>query len=239
MIRKIALSAILIFAGMFIFVSSSHALDISIGASTWYAKWETDQSGESHETDIDPAFLYGPVLGINFTPTVSLTSVFLYGEFDMGDDDDDGDSNEIERYDSDTALNFALSRYVKLFGGLKYMGYDWESGEHIGYGPALGIALTVPLFDNFYLLINASGMYLWGTHEEKDDDSGEKIEEDYNEPGFNTNLSIAYYIAPASLSIILGGRYQYFKTEQDNDEGGDMEHTFYGVTLTAVYSFSI
>jgi hypothetical protein len=127
---------------------------------------------------------------------------------------------------------------VKIFVGLKYMGYDWESGEHIGYGPALGLALTIPLFDNFFLLINASGMYLWGTHEEKDE-TGEKTEIDYNEPGFNTNLSLAYYIAPASISIMLGGRYQYFKTELDSDEGGDMGHTFYGVTLTAVYSFSI
>lgn len=233
-----ALLVPMVFTFTLLYVSNASAVDISVGASTWYAKWEMDQSGDSNEPDIDPEFLYGPVLGINFTPTISLTSIFLYGEFDMGNDDN-GDSEKIERYDSDTALNFALSRYVKIFGGFKYMGYDWESGEHIGYGPALGLALTVPLFDNFYLLINASGMYLWGTHEEIDRDTGEKREIDYNEPGVNTNLSIAYYIAPASISIILGGRYQYFRTQQDNGDGGDMNHHFYGVTLTAVYSFSI
>jgi hypothetical protein len=221
-----------------IFSSTTHALDISIGASAWYSWWKFEDVGypSSEEPDIDPTLLYGPVLAINFSPTWSLTAVFLYGEYEMDTSGDD--PQDIKRYDSDTALNYSLNRYIKAFGGFKYMGYDWDNGDHISYGPALGLALTLPLIDNFYLLLNVSGVYLWGTHTEENETYG-KTEEDYVETGVNSNISVAYYIAPASTSINLGFRYQYFKTEYDNDEMHDNKHTFYGVTLTAVYSFSL
>jgi hypothetical protein len=222
---------------LMIFSSTTYALDISIGASTWYAWWDFEDVGRpsSDEPDMDPTLLYGPVLAINFSQNWSLTTVFLYGEYEMKQGD--GTSQDIKRYDSDTALNYSFNRYIKAFGGFKYMGYDWDEGDHISYGPALGLAFTLPLIENFYLLLNVSGVYLWGTHSE--DQDGTKIDEDYVETGVNSNISVAYYIAPASTSINLGFRYQYFKTEYDKDETNDNKHTFYGVTLTAVYSFSL
>ncbi len=237
MTKKIIFFTLLFLIGtLMIFSSNTHALDISIGASTWYSWWDFEESGapSSDEPDMGSTLLYGPVLALNFSTNWSLTTVFLYGEYDM----DSGDGSEtIKRYDSDTALNYSFNRYIKAFAGFKYMGYDWDGGDHISYGPALGLALTLPLIENFYLLLNVSGAYLWGTHSE--DQDGTKIDEDYVEPGVNSNISIAYYIAPASTSINLGFRYQYFRTKYDADYADDNMHTFYGVTLTVVYSFSI
>jgi len=65
----------------------------------------------------------------------------------------------IKRYDSDTALNYSINRYIKLFGGAKAMGYSWKDGSHYGVGPALGIGLTLPLSASLFLLGNLSGLY--------------------------------------------------------------------------------
>jgi hypothetical protein len=236
--KRTILSPLILLTGViFLFSSTAHALDISIGASAWYSWWDFESIGDpsSEEPDMGSTLLYGPVLAISFSPTWSLTAVFLYGEYEM---DPAGDAKQdIKRYDSDTALNYSLNRYIKAFVGFKYMGYDWDNGDHISYGPALGLAFTLPLIDNFYLLLNVSGVYLWGTHTENGDNG--KEENDYIETGVNSNISIAYYIAPASTSINLGFRYQFFKTEYDDEQWHDNKHTFYGVTLSVVYSFSL
>lgn len=75
--------------------------------------------------------------------------------------------------------------------------------------------------------------------------------------GFNGSISLAYYIAEASTTIALGFRYQYLKYKIDSEETSltyepseDMEQeamfdfdgkkdVFYGVTLSAVYSFDL
>jgi hypothetical protein len=239
MIKRIILYSLAFLTGsIFLFSSTAYALDISIGVSGWYAWWNyhSDDSEHGGDETLDPEPLYGPVLAINFSPNWSLTSVFLYGNYDFGDSGDG--PGDMDRYDSDTALNYSLNRYIKLFGGLKFMGYDWGDGDHMGYGPALGIAFTLPLIDNFYLLLNVSGMYLIGKEDTQIEPTGERKEIDYFEIGVNSNISIAYYIAPASTSIILGFRYQYFEINYDKYQG-DMQHAFYGATLAAVYSFSL
>ena len=71
--------------------------------------------------------------------------------------------------------------------------------------------------------------------------SGEPEQEtDYVEYGMNSSISMAYYIAPASVTLSLGGRYQYFKTNFEPDpNNSDMDHHFYGITAAATYSFKI
>jgi len=183
-----------------------NAADISVGATTWYSKWETPKSW-GFEID-DPTFLYGPIVSakinndFNFTfesflygPIVSakinndfnFTFVFLYGQFketaDFGTDNVEIPVDvKINRYDSDTALNYKLNNYLKLFAGLKFMKYSYTvKGDitgidesvlyniiidadvnHTGYGPGGGISGVFPLGHDFYLLANISLMYIWG-----------------------------------------------------------------------------
>lgn len=219
------------------------AADITVGATTWYSWWDFDSKTSGKDTEIDPAFLYGPVLSVKFNEEFNLSFVYLYGKFDMTETDSgssDEYTSEVKRNDSDLAINYRLNNYFKAFVGAKYMGYTISDGDfgHIGYGPGAGISFVFPLGSDFYILGNMSGLYLWGT---EDDES--RAATDYNEYGMNSSLSLAYYIAPASTTISLGGRYQYFQTDYDYENGEgtseNPEHQFYGVTLAATYSFTI
>lgn len=203
------------------------AVDISVGAATWYTWWLYESSDS--ESDYDPAFLYGPVLSFGFSSKWSLSTIFLYGRFS-----DNRGSDNIERFDSDTALNYSINRYLKIFGGLKFMGFTQPNFSHYSAGPALGLGLTLPLGGSFYLLGNLSGMYNYAWQ----DDSQGKSEA--VEPGLNSTLSLAYYIEKASTTVTLGGRFQYFKIDYQSvsDEyTRNMDHYFYGTTLSVVYSF--
>ena len=69
-------------------------------------------------------------------------------------------------------------------------------------------------------------------------------------PGINTNLSFAYYITKANLTISLGFRYQllYYFVDEKTDPliirkftniiNNEADH-FYGILITAIYSFKI
>ena len=81
-------------------------------------------------------------------------------------------------------------------------------------------------------------MYLKGNEDENERDYSEKT----NEYGGNASLSLAYYIPDASTTISLGGRYQQLKIDYidpDTTNVSDSMSRFYGVTLTAVYTFNI
>ena len=176
-------------------------------------------------------------LALGFGGRWSLSSVFLYGRFDM--DNEDGKSEKIDRFDSDTALNYSINRYIKFFGGAKFMGYAMQgsSFSHMALGPALGIGVTLPVSDSLFILWNASGAFLFGKHRDSGSD-GQRS--GYTEPGLNTNLSLAWYIESMSTTITLGFRYQIFRTLYNEEENWtDMTHQFYGVTLSAVYAFAL
>jgi len=213
-----------------------YATDITVGASTWYSWWDGEFQGDDK---IDPAFLYGPALSVKFNDDFNLTFVYLYGKYDIkGIARDSGDpyKAKLKRKDCDLALNYRLNDIFKVFGGIKYlgasaaaMGFDWY-----GWGPGLGLSATFPVAENLFLLGTLSGFHLWT---KEDGDGGDDRGKGY---GINTTLSLAYYIAPASTTLSLGGRYQYLDSGYDNSsDDGPPKQKFYGVTLTATYTFSI
>ncbi len=225
---------------LIILPSNSHALDISVGASTWYSWWDMD-APEDQNPEFDPGLLYGPLLSVRFLDDWSIASVFLYGKFGAKQY-----LTEIKRYDSDTSLSYSVNRYLKVFAGFKYMGFEWDNeegsggGSHKAMGSGLGLAVTAPLADAFFLLFNISGIYVSG--EEKQDDfwPGMPNGSDLTETGGNSTISLAYYIQEISTTITLGFRAQYVKINyENNDYASDADMTFYGATLSAVYSFDI
>jgi hypothetical protein len=184
------------------------------------------------------------------------------GYYESGDSIDIGYYNyEMKRFDSDIALNYKLFNYFKVYLGAKYTNYSYDMGasdnnfgvsldvDHTVLGPGAGISITLPLGNDFYFIGNAGGFYLWGKEEESYSMATKKLEYDCKDYGINTGISIAYYIVPASTTINLGVRYQYIKQWTDSyyseEDGGktissDTETSkFYGVTLSATYSFSI
>lgn len=229
-----SLSFILLF---FIAQTTLNAADLSVGATAWYTAWDYEDDADSGVT-YDPAILYGPVLSLAMTSDLSLSFVFLYGQFQMDFENDD-QSIDLTRYDSDLTLNYRISSYFKLFAGAKYMGFTWEpNGKHQAIGPGAGVSAIFPAGGNFFILGYISGMYLQGNEEEKSRD----YKETTTEYGGNASISLAYYIPDASTTISLGGRYQQLKITYADDNGGDTPDNmskFYGVTLTAVYTFNI
>ncbi len=233
-IKSICISlflALVLIAGL---SAPSHAMGISIGATSWYAWWDFKSDEYNNTMDPGSALLYGPMLALQLSENWSLSSVFLYGKFEP-----DNGSSYLKRYDSDSAINYALSRYFKIFAGLKFMGFSFPEGSHYGYGPAAGISFTLPLVENLFLTGNISGMYLWGNHENPESSSGTSSEYNYTEAGANANLSFAYLIASTSTTLMIGGRYQYFHSKYDGAGEASQDHQFYGITASAIYSFSI
>ena len=217
----------------FIDSSKAYALDMTAGATTWYAWNDMTHSDTGEIKDIDPVFLYGPALSAKFNEDLNLTFVFLYGKFDVKTETD---SIKMTRMDSDIALNYKLNDYLKIFAGAKFLGYEIPGYNAYAAGPGLGLSATYPIIENLFLLANLSGFSIWGR--DKYSVSGKDYQTAYYEYGFNSTLSLAYYIMPASTAISLGGRYQYYKTVYDDDQS-DGKTKFYGVTLSAMYFFSI
>ncbi len=218
-------------------ISPAYSLDISLGLTGWYSIWNMEeQDSNDGGMDLKPAFLYGPLASFRFNNTWSLSTLFLYGKFTP---ENSSDTSNLIRYDSDTALNYNIFKFLKIFGGLKIIGFRWDSdsgdGKHQSIGPGLGIGVTLHAIGNLYFLGNFSGLYAWGSHEDGQDSI------DMVEYGFNSNLSLAYYITPASTTITAGFRYQRFWTDYANNDSGytsDIKHDFYGFTLAVIYSFS-
>ena len=231
--KFLVLAIMAIFIGIIV-PSKVHAVDIAIGATTWYTWWDYKMidGGTTKAIDLDPAFLYGPALSVKFSDDFNLTFIYLYGKFD-----EKSYALKFKRNDSDLALNYKLNDYFKLFAGVKYMNFAFREGDnnydHSSLGPGLGLSATFPVLENLFILANISGMYLWGY---KEISEGKK---DIKEYGINSTLSIGYYIAPASTVISLGGRFQYYKTDYDVYADLYEKHKFYGITLTATYNFSI
>ena len=214
------------------------AVDISIGASGWYNDWVMKNDGGTEgDTEFDPAIVFGPVLSVRFLEDWTISSIFLWGKYDMYGGGS-STAEEITRIDSDSALNFSINRYFKVFAGLKVLRFSWSDGSHNGLGPAAGFGLTIPVGGNFYILGNLSGAYIFGKHDGTDHDTGQPTSTDYNEKGFNSNLTLAYYVQAISTTISLGFRYQLFYTDyKDNTSQTNQYHHIYGVILLAVYSF--
>ena len=223
--------------------SKVHAIDISVGPTTWYTKWGREMP-DGYKVNLDPAFLYGPALSVKFNDDFNLTFIYLYGKFECITED--GETRKFKRKDSDLALNYSLNDYFKVFAGVKYMGYTYSMAgssdlNYSSFGPGLGLSVVFPIVENLFIIANISYIYLWGSMKFKLNDDSE-AKNKYKEYGINSSVSIGYYIAPASTVISLGGRYQKYKTDYDDDFAAqvfNIKHKFYGITLTATYNFSI
>ncbi len=220
--------------------SSSYAADLTVGATGWYSLWEIKDS----DATIDPGILYGPALAITFNQDFNLNFVFLYGTYDAQQDDGFGGkmSYQYKRYDSDSSIGYKINSYLKFFAGLKYNAYTTEisiMGNDVDlkvqmYGPAAGLSAVMPLGNDFFILANGSGIYLFN----KQTSTGTPVIKTKGY-GYNTSAAIAYYIAPASVTLSIGGRYQYIQMESDDSSSEDSKMNFYGVTASATYSFSL
>lgn len=216
-------------AALFTAAIPAFSMDLTVGATTWYSIWDTDTEGPKNVS----AFLYGPALALKINDDFGLNSVFMYGVYDI---EFTGNSYDYKRVDSDTSLGYRINDYIKLFCGVKYMGYfvDISGGtmKHQSAGPGVGLSGVIPIGNDFFFLANVSGLYLWGKTTAT---YAGAIETSFYEYGINSSASLAYYIPAASVTLSLGGRYQLIKTVDDEDY--KTLSRYYGVTASATYTF--
>jgi hypothetical protein len=261
----------------------SSAMSISIGPYAWYAWWDAAleeafkkntimQYKINNETDIDPAILYGAALSLKFNERISLSTVFITGEYNitsrgyetgptLGWTQIYADySQSFRRYDVDSALNYKISDNMKLFGGIKYQLYSFDtfySWGAAGYADgtiiingisfALGAGFNWHLGSNFFLLFNLSALYQLNLLDSEGTMYSGALSmplshsEQYHAMGANSTLSIAYYLDAISTTLTVGFRYQVVYLFDNGsvefpDFSNEFDH-FYGITFSALYTF--
>jgi len=150
-------------------------------------------------------------------------------------------SIKMRKYDSDTTITYAVLPYLKVFGGFKYQGYAYHSrrratyavdiasssinpvtygykSDSDGYGAGLGLGVTLPIWEDLYVIGNFSGIYLNSSNAFMEkylaaNGSGalNRQNQHFYSWGMNGNLSLAYYIPAASITISAGFRFQILK----------------------------
>ncbi len=183
---------------------------------------------------------------------------------------------DITRYDSDSTVGCKINDHLKLFLGFKYQGYRYNESSHYvtqvgaglvttgrarfnSYGGGLGLGVTAPLYRGLYLLVNLSGLAMYGDADYKynkfifyDPTSSVVLPlpcrftgDRYWGAGGNATASFAYVFGQSGITLALGFRYQalYYFWQKNNPRGfldyyGRLDH-FYGGTFSLTYSFTI
>lgn len=100
------------------------------------------------------------------------------------------------------------------------------------YGPGGGLSATFNIWASLYLMANASYVNMNGEAELVDGTV------DIVTRGVNASMALAWYIAPASTTLYIGGRYQRLLEDRKEDDNFKY-HEMLGFTASATYSFSI
>lgn len=241
-----------------------------------------DESSEKSHFNMENTYLYGPVVSIGLTDRLSLAANFLYGKYEAscikmwyeGAPRVIQAKMEIDKYDSDILFSYSLFRNIQLFFGGKYQRYNLHEKDQglyqiasdpfyrdlisNSYGPGLGLGISLPAGENFAILMNLSGLYLFTTIEDKWSEESGSNPPSYTYKlhayGVNSSISLAYFISDANITIVTGFRYQYLTYKQKsvskkNYDSGDEfrfprdydseKDKFFGISIAAVYKFSI
>jgi hypothetical protein len=215
--------------------------------------------------------MYGPILSYAMDDW-AFSALFLAGQYFVEAEGYYGSgpvyyyrsSPDIWRYDLDLSVSYNLLPFMKAFLGFKYQHYryDYEGTFGAGIikqetnynnsGLSFGVAFTVNLVGNLYLMSNISALYQFSVITM--DDAQYTLSNVRTSIihrwavgsglGCNVTLSLAYYFDSLSTTLSLGARYQYVYLFETNNYNINMLTSkrydqFYGVFITAMYSFDI
>ncbi|OHD70439.1 MAG: hypothetical protein A2W19_15610 [Spirochaetes bacterium RBG_16_49_21] len=180
---------------------AARAAGISVGAASWFCWWEPYWIKFpsysvlpvfvplKHDARINPAPIYGPILIFHLPKHFSISSIFLYGRFNLKRNETVlytagltpsvfpyRENSVIQRFDSDSSISYSIIKYFNLYIGFKYSHYEFSSntrfyvstGGLLGnkktkydeYAPAFGLGVLVPLVaKQLYLIFHSSVVY--------------------------------------------------------------------------------
>ena len=264
----IALTFILI-----LYPARSEAVSLGVGVSTWYNWWDgyfagltTDvtETKKQEFADMESGFLYGPLLSLRFNETFSISTLFMIGNYSATHSDTINVpligiypaqlSQEILRYDNDTALNFDITSYFKIFIGFKLLHLNIKStslrpGYTVpifiskirltNYAPAVGFGFSIPVTNDLYLLWNLSILFSIGDYYQEASYPW-YIEHDktINQFGANSRISFAYSFSSINTVLMIGFRYQLlyvFTTGDVRSLSNSKFDSVYGIEALAMY----
>ncbi len=238
---------------------------------------------------INPAPLYGPILAFDFDNGLSLNIVFTCGSHFKAEGrsimiaplESLKTDAPLYKYDLDTTLTYSVNKFFKVFAGMKVQGHNYKATyeafapnspvgitksekrdlDFINYGPGLGISVTAPLGKNFFMLANASGLYLRSRYNYHDKlfkyllegstypilMNSSTLNGDLNAFGVNTGLSFAYIFVDPSITLTLGGRYQFLQhrmvnvsnTQRDISNPAPMSNIMNNVIRSFMYEWGM
>jgi hypothetical protein len=136
----------------------SEAMSVSIGFNAWYAWWNPPAPDLSHrpyadfasytglfypllnvnKININDNVMYGPYIRINVPYNISMSSIFLYGQFNANKKDyyngllgnivgTMDKLGYIKRYESDSKIRYSIIDMVSVFAGFKYNHVYYET----------------------------------------------------------------------------------------------------------------
>lgn len=147
-------------------------------------------------------------------------------------------SQEIKKHNLDSTLDISVHKYVSILLGFKYQNFKEtrkDTGLTIGsilmvtnwenvcnsLGGGLGLGLSFDLAENLSLNLDAKAIYLKPLLEMKKNGFRfgmgslpliKNFKPIYHTVGMDADLSLAYFIKPASMTLALGCKYQYLYT---------------------------
>jgi hypothetical protein len=170
------------------------SISIGFGASYswWTPVWGSFKGGwvRAYEYAIDPNFLYGPLVMVQFNPSWGLSGSFTYGTYRAKTTQIANPiqlilptylqilrtpvflkiSKEVVKMDADLLLNYTINKYSRIFFGPKYQGYSYtEEGflsranlryDALSFG--VGMNFIVHIIENFYFNPAFSVIGLYG-----------------------------------------------------------------------------
>ena len=206
-----------------------------------------------------PGAMGGPSLSLNLFNRVTISSAFTIGKYSAMSQGTtiifltSKYTRDILKYDSDSTMSISLHRFVRIFVGFKYQGYDYDEkmrytvgfgggGGYIAsgkaafrnYGPALGFNVSAPLYQGLYLIISSSASYMISTAAYKFKYSiiipdltpilSQYKKDRMKAVANNNTLTFAYTIGRSGVTLALGFRHQMIYYWQKNTKASFIDY---------------
>ena len=240
---------------------------ISFGMIASYAWWTpvwlkySFWNGIPHEGyppfsfKIKPSFIYGPLVGVSFNPKWGLSGSFAYAKYKSTATIYYIDNfatatvmplrgtRDAVKMDSDLLVNYNIDKYVKIFFGPKYQGYQYNeetllSKTKIAYNSCslgFGSGFNVPIVSTFYFQPNVSLFGLYGLEIRT---GSEHYTSSAYALGFNGVVAFAYFIPAAHLTFTVGYKAQYIHYfQKTNSRFVNDYDLFHGALVSVVATF--
>ena len=232
---------------------------------------------------INPAPMYGFIVSARFLDTWFFSSSLMISRYSTRSGTPPyGAINswpllknrlDINRYDFDARLGYQANRYFRAFIYFKTKAYDYtlwtrlfqaspspaylarSESEFIDVGPGLGIAVTVPLYQNFFMECELAGLVNAGYASRTYDyqyailDSGVSLildkfdKESFYSFSGSGSLFLGYRIEPVNITIMAGGRYDISRYMHHRILRGFLDYNHkldqsWGTTFSVVYGYT-